>query len=118
MLPAAQRQDGARWARLNRWAQVFGLTTGRGCDRLRWLAGKARGLRAEVEVLDPGQCRLGPRRGARQEPANASVQARELARQQLAGYGLVLDEGSCVTLDSRIGQGRYPYQWCRVGLAR
>lgn len=118
MLPAAQPQDGARWARLNHWAQVFGLTAGRGCDRLRWLAGKARGLRAEVEVPDPGQCRLGPRRRASQEPVDASAQARGQARQQLAGYGLLLDEGSCVTLDSRIGQGRYPYQWCRVGLAR
>lgn len=118
MIPAAMGEDDARWARMNHWVRVLGLSRGRGCDRLHWLARRVRGLRAEVEMVDAGQCRLGPRRGTAPEPAEASAQLRELARQQLAGYGLVLDEGSCVTLDSRIGQGRYPYQWCRVGLAR
>lgn len=118
MIPAAMGPDGGRWARLNRWVRLFGLSRGRGCDRLHWLAGKARGLRAEVEMTDPGHCRLGPRRGTTHKPVQTSEQLRELARQQLAGYGLVLDEGSCMTLDSRIGQGRYPYQWCRVGRVR
>ncbi len=33
---------------------------------------------------------------------------------RLAQYGLALDENSCISLSSRIGQGEYPYQWCRV----
>lgn len=116
MIPAYSSRLMLRWERMNVWARRFRLSEGRGCERLVWLATRVRGLRSEVERVGEGRCRLIPRSGMSSVPDIASRQARELAGQQLAGYGWALDESTCVTLASRIGQGEYPYQWCRLRL--
>ncbi len=118
MIPAQSSQRMARWERMNDWARRLHLSQGRGCERLAWLTRHVRGLRAEIEMAGGGRCRLVPRSGASPIPETASREARELAEQQLAGYGLALDEATCVTLASRIGQGGYPYQWCRLRPSR
>ncbi len=114
MIPAHSDKLALRFVRMNDWARRLGLSQGRGCERLRWMAARVRGLRSAVEEAGDGHCRLVPRSGAPSDAETSSLQERAVAQGQLAGYGLALEEGSCVVLASRIGQGQYPYQWCRV----
>lgn len=112
MVPAPSDRLALRFARMNVWAGRLGLSAQPGCGRLRGLADRVRGLKAVVDASVPGQCRLLPRAGASAEPSLA--QRQQEAQSGLQPYGLMLELGSCTRLSSRIGQGSYPYQWCRV----
>lgn len=113
MLPAPQDKQTARLGRINGWAAALGLNRDGGCQRLEWLARRVRGLRAVV-AHDQGsdRCQLVPRDATTQDAAR--LHERRIAGDGLARYGLALDEQSCVQLSSWIGQGEYPWQWCRV----
>lgn len=113
MLPGYSDRLAVRFQALNANVARLGLDQEPGCAKLTWLAGKVKGLRAKVEQHD-GRCLLVSRRAAPQSPDQAEAAERAAAQQRLAGYGLALLPESCVSLESYIGQGRFPYQWCRL----
>ncbi|WP_305804326.1 glycosyltransferase 87 family protein [Stenotrophomonas sp. YIM B06876] len=114
LVPGYSDKAAARFARMNGWVERVGFLDQPGCERLRWLAHHVRGLKSVVEQTSPGRCRLLPRSGPIADPVLAASQERAAAQARLAGYGWMLEESSCVLRGSRIGQGEYPYQWCRV----
>jgi len=113
MINAPSDRSTQRFERLNDWVERLQLSRGRGCERLRWLARRIKGLRSEVEE-DDGRCRLVPRLDESSNVDDLYRQERDAASKHLARYGLKLDKSSCVTLSSYIGRKNYPYQWCRV----
>lgn len=114
MLSAPGEKLEARFKRMNDWAAQLGVSDQPGCARLHWLATRVRGLKSVVEESAHGQCRLQPRPGLATDLPVALEQDRQRAQVGLQPYGLAIAADSCVLLSSRIGQGSYPYQWCRV----
>jgi hypothetical protein len=111
LLPATADRNVDRLLRLNALVARLGLDRGPDCRLMRRLA--RRPVRAGLVVRD-GRCRwtLLPERAI--DIAAGDRQARALADQQLARYGLALQPDSCAVYESWVGQARYPYQWCRV----
>lgn len=116
MLPGFADKRTLRFGSLNARAALFGLDRGPDCVKLRWLTRNFKGLRSDVQVSD-GRCLLIPRSGPLQVAEEVEADERDAAQARLAAYGLALVPGSCVTLSSRIGQGQFPYQWCRLTAA-
>lgn len=103
-----------RVARMNVLMQRLGLTEGDGCPKLRWLAAKVRSLKSTVGEPSAGRCQLVSKSQELADPQQIAARERTTAQASLERYGLALDEASCVLLSSRIGEGQYPYLWCRV----
>ncbi len=112
MFPGHDKEHSARFDRMNRVAGMLGLAGEAGCGKLQWLARKVKGLRANVEERE-GRCLLVPRTPL-QNVDGLLLEEQARAQQALAGFGVALVPESCVTLRSSIGQGRFPYQWCRL----
>jgi hypothetical protein len=117
IFPGSSDKLAARFESLNAKVAMAGLDRESDCAKLRWLTRRLKGLRSDVQVTD-GRCVLIPRNGALQSVMEAEAEQRALAQSRLAAYGLMLVPGSCITLTSRIGQGQFPYQWCRLTPAR
>ncbi len=113
MLPGYSDRLALRFEALNRKVAAVGLHAEPGCGKLGWIARTVRGGRLKVEQQQ-GRCVLVPGKAGPMTPAAAEAEERTAAQARLGAYGLQLVPGSCVTLDSRIGQGRFPYQWCRL----
>ena len=113
MLPGNSDRLAARFASLNAKVATLGLDTEPGCATLSWLARKVKGLRANVEQQQ-GRCVLVSRKAVPTTAEEAEAAERTAAQSRLAAYGLALVPDSCVTLDSSIGKGQFPYQWCRL----
>lgn len=113
IIPGAPDGARARFEALNAKVAMLGMDRGPDCARLEWLARRLKGLRAVVEQRE-GSCVLVPRSGPEQPIVQREAEERANAQARLAAYGLALAADTCVTLESRIGQGRYPYQWCRL----
>lgn len=113
MLPGFTDKRAVRFGSLNAKVALLGLDHEPDCAKLRWLTRNFKGLRSDVQISD-GRCLLIPRNGPLQAAAEVEAGERAAAQAPLAAYGLVLVPGSCVTLNSRIGQGQFPYQWCRL----
>jgi hypothetical protein len=116
ILPGFTDKQVVRYERLNAKVAMAGLDREPDCVKLRWLTRKLKGLRSDVQV-DDGRCVLIPRSGPLQALADVEAAERAAAQSRLAVYGLALVPESCVRLTSRIGQGRFPYQWCRLAAA-
>lgn len=113
IIPGFMDKQVVRFESLNAKVAALGLDHEPDCVKLRWLARKVKGLRSQVEERG-GRCLLIPRSGPLQAAAEVEAAERAAAQVRLAAYGLALVPESCVTLESRIGQGRFPYQWCRL----
>jgi hypothetical protein len=99
------------------WAGRLGLTgSAGGCSTLAWLADHLQ-LHAAViptEVGDTARCRLDLLAEDREDTAAEDRASAEQTARLLKRYDLVLDPQSCALLTAHLGQGTYPYQWCRV----
>jgi len=114
MLPAVSDRRQLKANQANQWAQRLGFDGALGCRMLRRMAAKRDG----VEVLQEsgGRCRL----NVPADNTDAAQRDKQIVMHAAAvmpAYGLRLNVTSCTTLDARIGQGRYPYQWCRAAAA-
>lgn len=109
---ATQDKQSPRVERMNRWARRLGWSAGPECPQLRWLT--AHGLRAELDASRPGLCQLRVPEHKAREVVAADHRLLEQAQQQLLAYGVKLDPARCRRLSSQIGQGEYPYQFCRL----
>lgn len=115
----AKRADtAASLARVNAWAERLGFgESGSGCLLLRWVGEKlSLDARVQQTLLDQGQARCELVLTTRSEAEVAGLNRAfisEYAR-TLAQYGFELDPASCAVYAGYIGEGSYPYQWCRV----
>ena len=104
--------------RVNAWAGRLGFAeSGSGCLLLHWLGEKLR-LDAHVQQTPmaggEAHCELLlPEDDATKIAALNRAFIKEYAG-TLALYGFELEAGSCVVYAGHIGEGSYPYQWCKV----
>jgi hypothetical protein len=102
--------------RQNAWASALGFESGRrGCDFLHWLQVRAQ-LRLEVHDTDAtgAQCTLAVLPSDQEDTAGEDRAAVATAADSVVRYGFRIDADSCRVYMGHVGQGSYPYQWCRV----
>lgn len=114
----ARAEEAPVITRINAWASRLGFAeSDSGCLLLRWTNEKL-GLDAGVQQtpMSSGSmhCELALPQDA---PAMVADKDRYFASEYAAAlrlYGFQMDTDSCRVYTGHIGQGLYPYQWCRV----
>jgi hypothetical protein len=107
-------------AKLNRIANEIGFTgSTQACNRLQWTVSRLR-LHASVRWLSSASqgpaCQLGLRADDVHDPTAENQRSVEQARTILEQHGFLIDRLKCSIHRAQVGQGIYPYQWCRVTL--
>lgn len=100
-------------------ARSLGLTDSEaGCGKLEWLAGRLRGLKAQVDRLPAapsGQlCTLTLQQQYRKDTAPESQAMEAEAARRLQLVGQAIDPASCVTYRAAVGAEPYRYRLCAV----
>lgn len=104
--------------KMDHLANVIGLTHGmQGChamqaaiDRLHLHAS----LQWTPNAADKRMCRLDIRADDVRDIRAENAQLIEQARPSLERHGFTIDAASCATYRAYVGQGVFPYQWCRI----
>lgn len=102
--------------RQNAFASRLGLESSpRGCGFLHWAQAHL-GFRAEVRdtAAAGAQCVLALLPSDEEDTASEDRASALKAAGWMTRYGFRLDTQSCQVYMARIGQGSYPYQWCRI----
>jgi hypothetical protein len=107
-------------AKMNRIADELGFTgSTQACNRLQWAVSRFR-LHASVQWLSSASqgraCQLGLRADDVHDPAAENQRSVEEARTILEQHGFLIDPLKCSIHRAYVGQGIYPYQWCRITL--
>ncbi|PMS10719.1 hypothetical protein C0Z17_18810 [Trinickia caryophylli] len=106
--------------KMDRIASAVGLTASdKGCALLQTAVLRLR-LHASVRTVPGGKpghvCNLGLRADDVRDIAGENARLVERAQPIFARHGLALDQRSCQAYRAYVGQGVFPYQWCRVAL--
>ncbi|WP_240766857.1 hypothetical protein [Paraburkholderia flava] len=105
-------------ASMNRIVDVLGLTSMKsGCDAIERTVDRLH-LHASVvrptAPVDGRYCRLDLRADDVKDTTAGNRQAVEAATPLLSKHGFDIDPQSCKLYFAHIGQGTFPYQWCRL----
>ncbi|MFM0000759.1 hypothetical protein PQR57_07015 [Paraburkholderia dipogonis] len=105
-------------AKMDQIADALGLTEGvKGCNAMQAALDRLHlhaSLRWTPNATDKRVCRLDIRQDDVRDVAGENAQLIEQARPALERHGFAIDAGSCTTYRAYVGQGVFPYQWCRI----
>lgn len=105
-------------ARMDHLASALGLTNGeRGCNAMQAAINRLHlhaSLQRTPNATDHRMCRLDIRPDDARDVRAENAQLIEQARPSLERHGFTIDAASCVTYRAYVGQGVFPYQWCRI----
>jgi hypothetical protein len=104
----------------NRIANGIGFTgSNEACNRLQWTVAHLC-LHASVQWLSSASqehaCQPGLRANDVHDPAAENQRSVKQARTILEQHGFLIDPLKCSIHRAYVGQGAYPYQWCRITL--
>jgi hypothetical protein len=105
-------------AKMDHIASAIGLTGSvKGCHAMRIVIDRLHlhaSLRWTAGAADKRVCRLDLRPDDVRDVAGDNAWLVEQARPILEQHGFSIDASSCTTYRAYVGQGVFPYQWCRI----